>query len=193
MTRQESFADKALQWKLAAEEKAKATKETPKEEEEAAEKEDDEVGDETAEKRDLAKARKFKRMSDAGAIPDHIYEALEKAKTRSSAQTALINQLFEKNGRGKLTMKLEKPVFEVTKSAKHQKYGKDETIGVPRNVMLHRDFRGDELALSASIAKGTVLVWMQDGVEFAGYRQTVAGIGKKVDEKTRSRVALKPT
>ena len=138
---------------------------------------------ETAEKRDLAKARKFKRMSDAGAIPDHIYEALEKAKTRSSAQTALINQLFEKNGRGKLTMKLEKPVFEVTKSAKHQKYGKDETIGVPRNVMLHRDFRGDELALSASIAKGTVLVWMQDGVEFAGYRQTVAGIGKKVDEK----------
>ena len=65
MTRQESFADKALQWKLAAEEKAEATQET-KEEDEAVEKGDDEVDDETAEKRDLAKARKFKRLSDGG-------------------------------------------------------------------------------------------------------------------------------
>ena len=68
------------------------------------EKDDDLEGDEddnSPEKRDLAKARKFKRMSDAGAIPEHMYEILLKAKTRSS-RTILINELFEKNDRGKV-------------------------------------------------------------------------------------------
>ena len=49
-----------------------------------------------------------------------------------------------------------KPVFQVTKSAKHEKVGKDETVGVPKDVMLHRDFRGDEAA---------EMVWQQDGVD----------------------------
>ena len=43
-------------------------------------------------------------------------------------------------------MTAHKPGFQVTKSAKHEKFGKDETVGAPKDVMLHRDFRGDEAA-----------------------------------------------
>ncbi|CAE7458459.1 unnamed protein product [Symbiodinium sp. CCMP2592] len=189
VTRQESFADKALQWKLAAEDKAEA-QEKPKEEPEAEEQDGDEEDDQGGEKRDLAKARKFKRMSDAGAIPEHIQEVLSKAKTRA-AKTELINELFDKNDKGKLIMKSDKPVFETTKQAKHQKFGRDETMGAPKDVVLHRDYHGDEKALDASIARGTVMVWLQDGVEFAGYRQTVAGIGKTVEDKHQAKSGAK--
>ena len=186
VTRQESFADKAYQWKLAAEEKNEA-QEKAEEEQEPQEHDGDLDDDDGSEaKRDLAKARKFKRMADAGAIPEHIQEALSKAKTRAS-RTSLINELFEKNDRGKLILKADKPVFQTKKAAKHQKFGRDETIGVPKDVLLHRDYRGDETALEASIAKGTVVVWRQDGVEFAGYRQTVAGIGKVVEDKSETK------
>ncbi|CAE7688215.1 unnamed protein product [Symbiodinium sp. CCMP2592] len=189
VTRQESFADKALQWKLAAEDKAEA-QEKPKEEPEAEEQDGDEEDNQGGEKRDLAKARKFKRMSDAGAIPEHIQEVLSKAKTRA-AKTELINELFDKNDKGKLIMKSDKPVFETTKQAKHQKFGRDETMGAPKDVVLHRDYHGDEKALDASIARGTVMVWLQDGVEFAGYRQTVAGIGKTVEDKHQAKSGAK--
>ena len=171
MTRQESFADKALQWKLAAEEKAEATQET-KEEDEAVEKGDDEVDDETAEKRDLAKARKFKRLSDAGAIPDHIYEALEKTKTRS-AQTALINQP-------------EKPVFEVTKSAKHQKYGKDETIGVPRCCTGTSGARSWLCLLP--LPKAQCWCGCRMGSSLQAIAKPSPGFARRLTKKTRSRV-----
>ena len=84
-------------------------------------------------------------------------------------------------------MTLHKPVFEQIKKAKHQKYGRDETMGIPRDVMLQRDFRGDEDALAASVRRGSVLVWQQDGIEFAGYRQTVAGVGKTIEDTSKSR------
>ena len=150
--------------------------------EEAAEEPDSEgeqIGD--LARRDLAKARKYKRMSDSQAIPEHIQECMAKAKTRAD-KSRLINELFEKDSKGNMIMKADKPVFTSVQKAKHTKLGQDVTIGEPYDIFLHRVFHGDESAMTRAQEKGSVMVWSQDGIQFAGHRQTTAGISKKVDD-----------
>ena len=64
--------------------------------------------------RDHGKARKFKKMSDAGAVPEHILDLINEQSKKSNqprqAKTALINKLFEKNGKGGYDMVINKPV-----------------------------------------------------------------------------------
>ena len=59
-------------------------------------------------------------MTDAGAIPHHIAEVMKNAKTRA-AKTKIINELFEKDSKGKLAMKANKPIFAAAKEAYHKK------------------------------------------------------------------------
>ena len=96
-----SFADKIKKWTQDDDE------DKPK----------DDGSDEDDSNRELCKARKWKRMTDAGAIPDHIAEVMKNAKTRA-AKTKIINELFEKDSKGKLVMKANEPIF-ATKEAYH--------------------------------------------------------------------------
>ena len=135
----------------------------------------------SAPKRQLAKARKFKRMSDQQAIPEHIQEAIDKAKSRAE-KTEIINELFDIDPKGNIVMKPDKAMFQTMKTASHEKFGKDQTIGMPYKVLLHRDFHGDKEALVGAIERGVVHQWVENGVPFAGYRQTSAGISKTVSD-----------
>ena len=138
--------------------------------EEAAEEPDSE-GEQTGDlaKRDLAKARKYKRMSDSQALPEHIQECMAKAKTRAD-KSRLINELFEKDSKGNMIMKADKPVFTSVQKAKHTKLGQDVTIGEPYDIFLHRVFHGDESAMTRAQEKGSVT------------QADNSGISKKVDD-----------
>ena len=170
----DTFADKARKWKLAQEE----------EESQDVSDKGSEAGTQvpdSAPKRQLAKARKFKRMSDQQAIPEHIQEAIDKAKSRAE-KTEMINELFDIDPKGNIVMKPDKAMFQTMKTASHEKFGKDQTIGMPYEVLLHRDFHGDKEALIGAIERGVVHQWVENGVPFAGYRQTSAGISKTVSD-----------
>ena len=170
-----SLLDRASSWKRQMEDKEEAEGSEPEETCENGE------GESQMVKRDFAKARKFKRMSDAQAIPDHIQEAMDKAKTRQD-KSRIINELFEKDSKGALIMKAEKPFFNNVKTASHSKVGKDMTKAIPYDVFLMKTFRGDEAALTAAVEKGAVVTWLQDGLRFAGYRVTTAGVKKSVED-----------
>ena len=93
--------EKASSWKKQMDAQSDEAAEEP-------DSEDEQTGE--LAKRDLAKARKFKRMSDSQAIPEHIQECMAKAKTRAD-KSRLINELFEKDSKGNMIMKADKPVF----------------------------------------------------------------------------------
>ena len=138
----QDFASKALGWK----EKSKDAPEDPGKDQEGHDSEeelgeDEDGAGEAVSKRDLGKARKFKKLSDAKAIPQHIVEAVEAAATRSE-KTSLINGLFVRDQKGNLVMKPEQPVFEKAKVALHEKYGKEATVGKPWDVFLYESFGG---------------------------------------------------
>ena len=56
--------------------------------------------------RDLAKARKWKRLQDQDAIPAHIMEMMKKEKSRAG-KTAIINELSDKDGKGNLQIAMQ--------------------------------------------------------------------------------------
>ena len=72
------------------------------------------------------KARKYKRLLDAKALPDHILEMIEVETKKSSnpraQKTELINKLFTKDGKGDFQMVASQPVFENFKEAYHRRY-----------------------------------------------------------------------
>ena len=67
------------------------------------------------------KARKYKKLLGAKAIPDHILEMIEvetkKSPTPRAQKTELINKLFTKDGKGGFQMVANQPVFENFKEA----------------------------------------------------------------------------
>lgn len=132
--------------------------------------------------RSRGKAKKYKKLLDAKAIPDHIREMIEVESTKVSNprkyKTELINKLFEANGKGGYEMTAKKPIFETFRESYHKRYGKDERQGTPRSVFLWQIFHGQEQALLDSIADGSVQEWEQDGVKFCGFRKTKAGVEK---------------
>ena len=110
-------------------------------------------------------------------------EVESKKQTNPRAyRTNLINKLFESNGKGGYQMTATKPEFEVYREAWHRKYGRDERKGTPRQVFLWQVFHGQKDALENAISEGHVQVWDQDGTEFCGFRQTVAGVEKASQE-----------
>lgn len=132
--------------------------------------------------RSRGKAKKYKKLLDAKAIPDHIREMIEVESSKVSDprkyKTELINKLFEPNGKGGYDMTAKKPIFETFKESYHKRYGRDERQGVPRSVFLWQTFHGQEQALLDSIRDGSVQEWEQDGIQFCGFRKTKAGVEK---------------
>ena len=151
----DTFADKARKWKLAQEE----------EESQDVSDKGSEAGTQvpdSAPKRQLAKARKFKRMSDQQAIPEHIQEAIDKAKSRAE-KTEMINELFDIDPKGNIVMKPDKAMFQTMKTASHEKFGKDQTIGMPYEVLLHRIF----------------ISWRQRGLDWSDRTRSCPSVGGK--------------
>lgn len=151
----------------------------------AASEEEEEHGD----KRSRGKAKKFKKMQDAGAIPDHIMELFSGEAAKAGGRkykTDLINKLFKENGKGGWEMDATAPWFEASKTAYHKKFGKEENIGTPRDVFLFQSFMGNEAALDKAIENGSVQQWDEAGILYCGYRKTTAGIEKSKRESVKT-------
>ena len=166
--------------------------------------EEEEVSEEQEEEeegtmvRHHGKARKYKRLMDAKAIPDHILEMIEVESKKSSnpraQKTELINKLFSKDGKGGFQMVANQPVFENFKEAYHRRYGREEQQGKPKTVFLWSVFQGNEEALKNAILEGSVSCWMQDGQPYCGFKATTAGVEKSsssVQKVSGGEVSLK--
>ena len=133
-------------------------------------------------KRDRGKAKKYRKLLDAKAIPEHIREQIEedskKHENPGAYKSELINLLFEKNDKGGYTLNAQKPIFETYKEAFHKRYGRDERVGIPKSIYLYQTFHGNSEALEDAILKGEVQQWEDEGVLFCGNRKTTAGIEK---------------
>lgn len=163
-----TVADKIQKWKEFDAEENEGTKEAHDEEEPSEEEEH---------LRDTGKARKFKKLKDAKAIPEHILEMVNRAASRKE-KTDLINGLFQRDKHGHLVMVASRPQFESGKTAAHKKFGTEEAIGKPWEVFLHSDFGGNLGALNQAVQSGAVQTWTDGGLKYAGYKQTRAGVEK---------------
>lgn len=178
--KKETLADKCEKWQHLGKQGKKR----------AAEDEEEEEGDDdTAEKRHRGKARKFKKMSDPGAIPEHIMLMFEKEAAKHPKprkfKSDLINKLVKEDGNGGYTMCADDPWFQQQKEMIHKKYGKDEHQGTPRDVFAYQVFHGNFEALDSASQKGSVQQWTQDGVDSCGYRKTKAGVENSKQEMTK--------
>ena len=130
--------------------------------------------------RDAGKAKKYKKLSDAGAIPKHILDLIDvqskKRENPRAEKSKLINNLFSKNEKGGYDLQAHKPVFEQARVAYYKRYGKDEALGLPKDVFLWQTFHGNEVALEKAIAKGSVTEYKKDGVEFCSFKRNMAGV-----------------
>lgn len=137
---------------------------------------------EGVEKRDPGKAKKYRKLCDSGAIPQHIVDLIDvqskKAHNPRAEKTALINGLFIKDDKGQYKMQPNQPKFENAREAYSKKYGKEESSGCPRAVMLWQVFQGNEVALNSAIADGSVQEYDCDGVPYCAFRKTKAGTEK---------------
>ena len=171
--KKESLMDKTKVW----ESLGNKQKQNPDGEE--AENEEDDQEEDHDEFRDHGKARKFRKMSDAGAIPAHILDLIneqsKKALNPRKEKSSLINNLFKKNSKGGYDMIADAPVFEQAKEAFFTRFGKDQDTGMPKDVFLWSTFQGNEQALAKAIANGSVQEYNQGGTTFCSFRKTKAG------------------
>ena len=141
------------------------------------------------ENRDRGKARKYKKLADAKAIPQHIVQMIEEDSKNQPKprqyKTNLINKLFIKTEKGDYQMEPNQPVFESFKESVHKQYGRDETEGSPKTVFLWKVFQGKEDVLNAAIAEGSVTEWQQDGITFCAFRKMNAGVEKNWSQTTQ--------
>lgn len=148
-------------------------------------------GGERDELRELGKARKFRKMSDANAIPAHILDLIneqsKKAANPRKEKSTLINKLFQKNEKGGYDMVADDPVFEQAREAYHIRFGKDQDTGMPKDVFLWSHFHGNEPALEKAISNGSVQEYQQGGLSWCSFRKTKAGI----ESGTKQQLQLK--
>ena len=134
------------------------------------------------EKRGPGKTKKYRKLCDSGAIPAHILDLIEHQSKKSNnpraEKTALINGLFIKDSKGQYQIQPNQPQFESAKEAYSKKYGRDESSGMPRAVMLWQVFHGSEDALKSAIADGSIQEYDCDGVPYCAFRKTIAGVEK---------------
>lgn len=170
----ESLKDKTEKWKQVGNKGTQQSDSCSAEEEE----EDESSG--AKQKRARGKAKKFKKMADSGAIPDHIWELFQKESAKHPKprqfKTQLINKLFKDDGNGGYIMCAEDPWFQQQQEVFHKRYGKDEQQGTPRDVFLYQVFHGNSDALDTAIQNGSVQQWEQDGIPWCGFRKTKAGV-----------------
>ena len=102
----------------------------------------------------------------------------KKAQNPRAEKTKLINGLFIKDDKGQYKMQPNQPVFENAREAYSKKYGKEESSGCPRAVMLWQVFQGNEMALTSAIADGSIQEYDLDGVPYCAFRKTKAGTEK---------------
>ena len=116
--------------------------------------------DTTSEKRDRCKTRKLETMLGKGQVPTHIIDMLEQgSKDQANPRafkTELINQLFNRDAKGKLTMQPHAPFFEAWKATSHTNRVTESEKALPKTVFCGKYFQNSEQALAHALAIGEV-------------------------------------
>ena len=109
---------------------------------------------EDEETRDKGKSRRYEKLPNARAIPEHSKDMIEEQSKKEQQprkyKTMLINKPFEKYSKGQYDMLANQPIFESykeDKEATYKRYGSEETRGKPRSVFLRDTFHGNAEAL----------------------------------------------
>ena len=93
-------------------------------------------------KRDRCKAQKFDQMLAAGKIPTHIVDMLTEgekdAKKPRKFKTEIINQLFNRDDKGKLIMQPHAPLFQAWKESHEKTKFKHKETALPKSVFLRQ-------------------------------------------------------
>lgn len=117
-----------------------------KEGEEEEEFEDDGLVDPNHETRDYARARKWSRLSQAGAIPEDLMALFENGakgpENPRRFKTSFINSVFAKNKRGEYILAPGNPAFAALRQDTETRMASQGTTGMPYSIMLHKNFHG---------------------------------------------------
>ena len=128
-------------------------------------------------------AARFAQLLKSGEVPSYVKEMWLKANR--DTKTQMINTLFTKDKKGKWSMTVENPSFQRIVKSADMTFGTDMIESVPRSVMLHITFRGDEVAMNTAIACGDLVVQHVAGKEMVGYSKVQVGRTKQTaDEGT---------
>lgn len=194
---------------LNAEEEGDAESQEDEEEHEfddddAADAEDGELNPEG--KRDRSKTKKFEALLGQGKIPSHIVDMLDKgsanAKNSRKWKTQVINQLFNRDGNGKLVMMPHAPFFTAWKETNESSSLTKAQKALPRTIFCGKYFSNNQSALDNAIAVGDVDVVSVGGKEFLSFvswehlktkgktdTQKVLQVDKKIDDATSNQMS----
>ena len=132
--------------------------------------EDDDADDVEKGKRDRCKAQKFDQMLAAGKIPTHIIDMLEEGKKDSKQprkfKTQIINQLFNRDDKGRLIMQPHAPLFQAWKESHEKTRFKHKETALPKGVFCGKYFNNDYDAMWAAVNAGEVDCVTVSGKEF---------------------------
>ncbi len=140
----------------------------------------------TEEIRDRQKAQKYTKLERQGALPNVVREAMEaadKSTNPRAAKTNLINRLFKKEGNN-FVMVPNDPSFQRVQKHLDTKYGQEENIGIPYNLMLWEKFHGNKVALQQAIDDGDIALSSYKGKEYLSFTTVTQGRKKSMVEST---------
>jgi hypothetical protein len=148
-----------------------AVPDSEQEEAEDADGEEDQEGSQT--KRDRCKKQKFNTLLSQNKLPKHIvdlwYEEAQHQKNPREFRTRVINELFDRDSKGKLVLRTEAPFFTAFKQTNEERKFTCKETCLPRSVFKGMYFQNSEEALLQAMALGEVEVVKQGGKEFYSF------------------------
>eukprot|EP00438_Fugacium_kawagutii_P008065 Skav236193 [mRNA] locus=scaffold1795:8678:9637:+ [translate_table: standard] len=114
--------------------------------------------DEAEDGRDKSKGQKYAKMKHL--LPDHIVDLVEKESAKTSSprefKTLVINKLFVRDSKGKLTLNLSDHMFEEHKKIFTKRYAKERDHALPETVKKGHYFQNNEAAWQRAVDAGDV-------------------------------------
>ena len=112
----------------------------------------DSVAEAGESKRDKGKAIKYAKMR--SELPEFVIDLVEKQSAKSSSprafKTDIINRLFKRDAGGKLSLRLQDPVFAEHKRVYTDKFAKEQDVAYPESILKGLYFAGDDKKFQAS-------------------------------------------
>ena len=155
----------------------------------------------TATVRDRVKSNKFDAMHAKGLIPSHIIDMLsDGSKDNKNARlwkTQIVNNLFNRDSSGKLTMCPHAPFFTAWKQTQETHSMAHKEKALPRTVFMGKYFNNSSTALDNAVSLGEVDIVEANGKQFYSFQtfekshtraktafQKVLTTAKKIDGDT---------
>ena len=135
---------------------------------------------------DYNKSRKWNKMMKSSAIPEELRQmfttGMSKAENSRLFKAEFINKLFSKTKQGEYVLNPGNPTFASFKQSWDKKFSTEKAKGVPRSIMLYKNFGGNENGFNQALQDGDIFQ-KEDNLWY--YRTSEVGRSKELADSMR--------